>query len=195
MNLSNLTATSYTVLGMVASFGPATSYHVKKMIDQSVGYFWTFPRAQLYVELERLESLGLLESDQEDGGRRRRQFSITDGGREILAAWIRADDGERPQYRDPGLLKLYFAGNVAEPDVVQLAQRQMEVHERLLAEYRAIAEQLHDKPAYSYAFATVRAGIMTSESALIYWKDVANNPPNRSAFNNGTTSHSLTAND
>jgi hypothetical protein len=38
---------------MIAAYGPATSYEIKKWADDSVGYFWPFSRSQLYAEPRR----------------------------------------------------------------------------------------------------------------------------------------------
>ena len=55
-----------------------------------------------------MTKLGLLDDRREDGGRRRRVYSITEAGREALGAW-RSDPGRGfPQLRDPALLKLFL---------------------------------------------------------------------------------------
>ena len=45
---------AYVVLGLLEVNGPGTPYDLKRWVDESIGYFWSFPRAQLYVEPERL---------------------------------------------------------------------------------------------------------------------------------------------
>ena len=81
MKNATLPPSSYVVLGLLAVYGPMTPYDLKKSIYGSVGYFWSFPRAQLYVEPERLKELGLLTEEREPEGRRRRTYSITEEGR------------------------------------------------------------------------------------------------------------------
>ena len=80
---------SYVVLGLLAIYGPMTPYDLKKSIDGSVGYFWPFPRAQFYVEPERLKELGLLTEEREPEGRRRRTYSITNSraARHCASGW------------------------------------------------------------------------------------------------------------
>ena len=51
---SALGHSAYIVLGLIGLFGPGTSYDLKRWADGSVGYFWTFPRSQLYAEPQRL---------------------------------------------------------------------------------------------------------------------------------------------
>src|SRR5438067_12610763 len=88
MSNPKLTPTSYEVLGLVAFLGRATSYDMKRLAAMSVGYFWTFPHSQLYAEPERLVEMGLLEETREEGGRRRRVFSVTEDGTGELEDWL-----------------------------------------------------------------------------------------------------------
>ena len=114
---------SYIVLGLLATAGPQTSYELKHNASVSVGFFWPFPHSQLYAEPQRLVGLGLLDEVREEGGRRRRTYTINDDGRAALIAWL-GEPPEPAQYRDPAMLRLFFAG--ADPSIVgPLARRQV----------------------------------------------------------------------
>ena len=65
MSDTSLSPSSFIVLGLIAQHGPSTSYDLKRCADESVGYFWHFPRSQLYAEPQRLVGLGLLREEQE----------------------------------------------------------------------------------------------------------------------------------
>src|SRR5271165_5499793 len=106
MSTEQLGPVSYLVLGLVAG-GATTSYELKAKVAKSVGYMWSFPHSALYAEPARLVGLGLLEEQREEGGRRRRLYTITEAGREALVAWLRLPTFEQPQLRDLGLLKLF----------------------------------------------------------------------------------------
>ena len=115
---------SYLVLGIIAMRGPSTPYDLKRMVQLSVGNFWPFPHTQLYDEPKRLAEAGLLEETREETGRRRRHYAITDAGRRRLAEWLTEPVSTPTEYRDLGLLKLFFA-ELAEPgDVLALAHEQ-----------------------------------------------------------------------
>src|SRR5438105_5088117 len=115
MSNANLAPVSYLVLGIVGFLGQATSYDMKRLVGMSIGYFWTFPHSQLYAEPERLVKLGLLEEAREQGGRRRRIYSITDAGREEFRAWLADPETPPLEMRDTASLKLFF-GSMADPD-------------------------------------------------------------------------------
>ncbi len=109
-----LNATSYVVLGML-SHGPATSYDLKQRVGYTIGNFWAFAHSQLYDEPARLVDDGLVTASVEEGGRRRRTYSIAPSGTEALRAWLAAPTNEQTEVRDLGLLKLFF-GTFGDPD-------------------------------------------------------------------------------
>ena len=81
--------TAVIVLGLL-EFGEATPYELKERVAGSVGSFWSVPHSALYAEPERLAKPGLVAERREQGGRRRREFSITDAGRQRARRVARA---------------------------------------------------------------------------------------------------------
>jgi PadR family transcriptional regulator AphA len=172
-----LTSISYIVLGMVASCGAATSYEINKLMEGSVGYFWPFPRTQVYLEPAQLVQRGLLEEEQEENGRRRHTYRITPAGRKVIEQWIRGDEEEPAQIRDIGLLKLYFAHLVSPEEAIRLANRQECAHIRRLQEYEFIQSQLASIPRAEYALATLQMGIAYEQESIRFWQHIATYPP------------------
>lgn len=172
-----LPTSSYVILGLLAVCGPSTPYEMKKLVDESIGYFWDFPRAQLYVDPERLVQLGLLAEEREAEGRRRRTFHITPAGIAALRAWLHEPATREVELRDAGLLKLYFGSLLDQQDVVALAQRERDLHRRRLADYEAIRAFLIQIPDRAFALATVRMGISYEALSVAFWEDIAAHPP------------------
>ena len=83
-----LTSMSYVVLGLVAKLGAATPYDLKRAVELTVSNFWPTPHTTLYAEPARLASAGYLHEEQEAGGRRRKEYTITARGREALDTWL-----------------------------------------------------------------------------------------------------------
>jgi PadR family transcriptional regulator AphA len=177
MKKTTRTSISYIVLGMVASCGAATSYEINKLMEGSIGYFWPFPRTQVYLEPAQLVQQGLLEEEQEESGRRRHTYRITTEGRKVIEQWIGGDEGEPAQIRDTGLLKLYFAHLVPPEEVIRLANRQEYAHVCRLQEYELIQSQLADIPRAEYALATLRMGIAYEQESIRFWQHIATHPP------------------
>lgn len=166
----SLTPTSYLVLGLVARHGACTSYDMKRTVSGSIGYFWTFPHSQLYAEPARLAELGLLSEEQEEAGRKRRTYRLTDAGRDALRAWLAEPTDEPTEIRDLAVLKLFF-GSQAEPlQLRDLAERAAAAHRRRLAEYEAIATiegiETHER-------STLEMGLRFERAAVSYWEEVA----------------------
>ena len=172
-----LPASSYVILGLLATCGPATPYEMKKLIDGSIGYFWDFPRAQLYVDPPRLAELGLLAEEREAAGRRRRLYRITPAGQAELQGWLHEPATQEVELRDAGLLKLYFGALLSVDDVVALARRERELHERRLAAYRAIEDAIASEPIQAFGLATLRMGIAYEQLSITFWRDISAQPP------------------
>lgn len=136
-----LTTTSYAVLGLLDVLGEATPYALKQALERSIENFWPVPHTTFYDEPARLAKAGVLSERREDGGRRRRLYALTDGGRAALREWADAPDLAPQQLRDEGLLKI-FAG--ADPRLV--FARRGDWHRVKLAELEGYLEGLHAAP-------------------------------------------------
>jgi DNA-binding PadR family transcriptional regulator len=104
-----LTPTSYALLALLEHLGEATSYDIKQALERSIENFWQVPHTTAYEEPARLAAGGYLSARQEEGGRRRRVYALTDAGRAALREWVADPTAKPPQLRDEGLLKI-FAG-------------------------------------------------------------------------------------
>ena len=166
---ASLGPVSFIVLGMLAECGPLTSYDLKRQVDGSVGYFWSFPRSQLYAEPQRLSRLGLVTEQQEMGGRRRRVFAISEAGRAALRAWL-AQPAGAGELRDPGLLKLFFAPLGPAGSVQAIAAEQAQLHRARLAEYTQLQAHLPAGQAHNHP---LRMGLLYEELSVRFWSEVA----------------------
>src|SRR3990170_775120 len=94
MSSTNLTPTSYLVLGLLAREGSSSPYDLKRRVAATLGHVWSFPHTLLYTEPSRLADLGLVTERRERHGRRRRLFTITDSGLAALRAWLARPSSE-----------------------------------------------------------------------------------------------------
>jgi PadR family transcriptional regulator, regulatory protein AphA len=172
----SLNPISYVVLGIVASRGPSTSYEMKKLAETSINFFWTFPHAQLYREPQRLATLGLLEDERQEGGRRRRVFKITSRGHEALRAWLASPGPFDVEIHDLALLKLFFGRLSESGDVVALAREQIEGHQRQKERYQTLLDRYSTRAELSHQLAPLRIGAAYEDVYISFWRDVAENP-------------------
>jgi DNA-binding PadR family transcriptional regulator len=164
-----LNATSYVVLGML-SFGPATSYDLKQRVANSIGNFWAFAHSQLYDEPARLVADGLVSESVEQGGRRRRTYSIEPAGRDALRNWLATTTDEQVEVRDLGLLKLFFASLAAPDDLIRLAHDQERSHRERAAGYAAQRERIAQY-ADRWQLRTIELGIRYETCVAEFWAD------------------------
>lgn len=157
---------SYIVLGLLATAGPQTSYELSQNVDVSVSYFYQVTRSQLYAEPQRLTGLGLVSAAQEETGRRRRTFAITDAGTMSLVEWL-GQAPEPSQYRDPAMLRLFFMD--AAPELIA-ALAQQRVTE--LAGTLHLLEQPELGGTQPSHRRVLSWGRMTTRADLAFWQSV-----------------------
>ncbi|HEX8727773.1 MAG TPA: PadR family transcriptional regulator, partial [Ktedonobacterales bacterium] len=179
----DLPVSSYVILGLLATRASATPYLLKKWVDESISYFWDFPRAQLYIDPERLARLGLVAEERETSGRRRRVYRITEAGKAELRRWLRERAVTEVELRDQGLLKLFFGSLLSADDVRALAARERDLHRQRLATYLQIRAQIERDPYpdAEFALATLRMGVAYEEASLALWESLATTPPQATA--------------
>jgi len=151
-----LTGTSYAVLALLEQFGESTSYDIKQAIELSIQNFWPVPHTTAYEEPARLAAAGYLSARQEEGGRRRRVYSLTEAGREALAEWAADPAVMPPQLREEAILKI-FAG--AEPGPLAEARRAW--HEAKREELDAMLREVRGAgdPALTASERTLMTGV------------------------------------
>jgi DNA-binding PadR family transcriptional regulator len=162
-----LTPTSYIVLGLLEAAGEATPYDLKQMVGVSLGNFWSLQHAQLYTEPERLAGAGYLSERREEGGRRRRHYSVTPQGRETLREWLAEPTAKLTELRDLALLKVFFGA-----DPKGMAGAQIPAHEAKLAEYEELYENVGGELPKG-ARVALDAGLESERIWIDFWSRLA----------------------
>jgi PadR family transcriptional regulator AphA len=160
-----LTHTSYIVLGLLSMLGEATPYDLKQMVAVSIGNFWSLPHSQLYAEPARLARAGHVTEHQEQDGRRRKRYALTDTGRRALEAWLAVLTPEPYELRDLAVLKLFFGA-----DTDDLAKVQIETHTQKLAEYEELRKHAPDNVRKGVLLAG-ELGIRHERETIKFWSE------------------------
>jgi DNA-binding PadR family transcriptional regulator len=137
---------SHLILGMVR-LGVGSGYAIKGAADVSTRFFWPMSLSQVYPELGRLEDAGLIaRSEDPRGGRQRNAYALTPEGEEALLRWLRSPHEAETQFRDEGILRLFFADGLPREDQLALVRRLRErartAREQTEAEIIPLAEAL-----------------------------------------------------
>jgi PadR family transcriptional regulator, regulatory protein AphA len=150
-----LSPTAYVILGTLG-WRPMSGYEIKSIVDKSTRFFWAASYGQIYPELRRLATAGLIDGKASpQGGRRRNVYRLTPAGRKELRAWLDANP-EVFELRDEGLLKLFFADAAdgeSAPATLDAKRRQ---HEEMVERLTAI--EAGGRPD-GYAYLVLRYGI------------------------------------
>jgi DNA-binding PadR family transcriptional regulator len=114
---------AFLMLGMVR-LGVRSGYAIKKATDASTRFFWPTSLGQVYPELGRLERVGLLSRrDDSHGGRTRSAYELTGEGEAALLAWLGSPQESPTQFRDEGVLRLFFADALPADGQLALVRR------------------------------------------------------------------------
>jgi len=101
----------YAILAILR-VGPLSGYDLQKQFSQSVGHVWHAPDSQIYPELRKMETEGLIEGEEQARGERgtRRVYHVTPSGDEAYLTWMRTPmDYQR--VRDPAHLRAAYLEN------------------------------------------------------------------------------------
>jgi DNA-binding PadR family transcriptional regulator len=110
----------YAILGMLADC-PMSGYDIRKHAAHSVSHFWKEDYGHIYPTLKLLVDEGLatrVEEPASPGKPSRHVYTVTEEGRDALAAWLE-EMPNPPNLRVELLLKVFF-GSMAEPERLAL---------------------------------------------------------------------------
>jgi DNA-binding PadR family transcriptional regulator len=98
------------ILALLAS-GAGHGYDLKRAYEQNYGSVWSpINDGQIYVTLSRLEKEGLVAHERREQESRpdRKEFTITDSGRAVLADWLN-EKASPPNVRSETMLRILAA--------------------------------------------------------------------------------------
>ena len=97
----------HILLGMLSE--PQSGYDLKKHFDQSLKNFWSAELSQIYPQLKKMETSGLLKSHEEESasGPNRRVYTRSAKGRRELLSWL-AEGPQVGEERISYLTQVFF---------------------------------------------------------------------------------------
>jgi DNA-binding PadR family transcriptional regulator len=95
----------HAILGLLAK-RPASGYDLLGAFNKSLSFVWPAQQSQIYGDLARLADVGWVEAA-EAGARGRKEYSITELGRDELRRWLTRTEPERSPRNEP-LLRVFF---------------------------------------------------------------------------------------
>jgi DNA-binding PadR family transcriptional regulator len=89
---------------------PGSGYDLLRRFEKSMANVWPATQSQLYGELNKLATAGLIEVSSV-GPRGRKEYRATDAGRDELLRWITNSQDDPPE-RSAGLLRVFLLGEL-----------------------------------------------------------------------------------
>src|SRR5882757_3502323 len=132
----------HAVLGLLST-GPASGYDLLKRFEISLANVWPATQSQLYSELNRMADADLVKVAAA-GPRGRKEYAITDIGREELRHWLVEVEPERLRRSDM-LLRVFFLNLVTAQDAVVYLHKQANHAANQHNELAALQEALADE--------------------------------------------------
>jgi PadR family transcriptional regulator AphA len=125
----------YAVLTLL-DIEPGSGYDLKRRFERSVSHFWSASHQQMYRELHKLHSEGLLDcTEQAQAGKPDKKiYRLTDSGRQLLREWVQ-QPAPAQKIREPFLLQLFAGHHLNREQVRAAVERSMHEHRQLLRSY------------------------------------------------------------
>lgn len=154
-----LKPSSYAILGMLG-LGHRTGYAIKRSIDRSTRFFWAASLAQVYPGLAALEEGGYVVSAEDPrGARPRKVYRLTDMGRVALDEWLRSERVPDFEFRDEGLLRVFFADALPPEEAVELVRRMRIRAEEVDRDFRANILPVAEASGRRFPLIAAREGV------------------------------------
>lgn len=167
--------TKYALLGTL-SYCPMSGYDIKKMITNSIGYFWNENYGHIYTMLKRLHKESCVDkrTEENEGKPNRIVYSITDKGRDELNEWLNHPPNDM-RFRNELLLKLFFSQNTPVQEAINKVQMEYKKNVDLLSEYTEIEKKIlrsdHDPYVKDLWLITLNYGKHCAEVTLKWCND------------------------
>ncbi|MFJ2651898.1 PadR family transcriptional regulator [Streptomyces sp. NPDC087420] len=129
----------HALLGLLVD-RTASGYDLMKLFDTSLANVWPATQSQVYGELGKLDTTGLVEVVAE-GPRGRKEYGLTPEGLAELRRWLVEEEGSRPQ-RSETLLQVFFLGVLPKNQAVARLLRQAGTAARQHAGLAALKESV-----------------------------------------------------
>jgi DNA-binding PadR family transcriptional regulator len=157
----DLPTTSYALLGLLTFGDELTGYELKQRADNTLRFYWVAPAmSQIYSELGRLTSHGLVEPTTSSGeGRRTTTYRITEAGRAALHEWLAEAPIGFPVLKHTVLLRLLI-GHATEPErITAMLEDYAAQLATALDDLREVRESLRggDAPGQAFHYPSVVA--------------------------------------
>jgi PadR family transcriptional regulator AphA len=169
----SLPVTTWAILGML-TFGAKSGYDLSKMVEQSIGHFFSPAKSQIYSELRRLVTLGFADVEHVNQTVRpnKRLYSITPEGRRELREWLETSEVEPDSIRSPFLLKMFFGALISREVLISQVKQAHEQAQMELKVLEDLETEISGSPEYFYPNLVLRFGLAHNRASVAWTEQV-----------------------
>lgn len=166
-----LPVTSYALLGLLTFGDELTGYELKQRADITLRFYWTSPAmSQVYTELARLASEGLVSPVTEGDRGRTTRYRITARGRRALRTWMEQTPAGFPVLKHPVALRLLIGHVIDAAEVTRMLRGYLDDLERQRKDLSEVRESLRGRDAPGQGF---RYPSLVADWGLAYYDSEA----------------------
>lgn len=156
----------HLLLGLLTS-GERTGYELTREFDISLANVWAASHSQIYPELAKLESAGLIRKTAA-GPRGSQRYAITATGETAVRTWL-SETSPIDSPRTESMVRVFFLGLLPPEKTIAYFEEQGRVHAANRERYRSYAQHCSiDDPATRWSRIALEAGIR-HETAMADW--------------------------
>jgi len=126
---------------------PMAGYDLKKIFDDTIGFFWAAQMSQIYRELNKLEKKGLVKSTIEPQEKRpdRKVYQLTKEGREAFLSWLNKFPNRLSQAsRSRFLMRIFFSSRIKLDELAFQIERYKKEKEEQLSYLNKVEQWIKD---------------------------------------------------
>ena len=169
----------HAMLGFL-NYGPRSGYDLKGIFDNSVNHFWPADQSQIYRSLADMAEQGWIEQEliRQEGRPDRKLYHITNEGYEELQRWLTTPVAHKP-HRSAPLVQVFFAGQLADEEILLMFERvaeqlrgMLDVYQQIPAQIEPYSEQVASPRETFFWFLTLESGMELARCQLAWIEDV-----------------------
>lgn len=156
----------------------SSGYDLARRFDKSIGFFWHATHQQIYRELGRMETAGLIESSSapDAGKTRKRIYRVLPLGQAELLRWA-AEPSAPMDLRDEFMVRLRADAALGSLGLAPELERRIAQHEEKLALYRDIeqrdfADVTHLPRAARIHHMILKKGILYEQHSMVWAQEM-----------------------
>lgn len=132
----------------ILDYQPMTGYDLKKFLDISISHFWSTTQSHIYKSLEGLDKKSWVTAEiiPQEGKPNRKEYRITDAGRDELHRWLVTPLQADP-VRQACLIQIFFSHTSTNEEISALFESRMHEFRERLDILRTVAQAAIDENA------------------------------------------------